>query len=170
MNLRMVSFKRLCDSCQSHGCCTNSAAPLVFKHDLAALKSIGKSGSDYLEEITIRNKKVLAIRKKENSTHCVFWDQNKEQCSIYANRPFDCRAYPFDISLIDGKYYWIVYSCNPDSDWNWSESYLKELEEYMELNEIINDIDTFAGNTELILPKESQKTPYVIIREVKIKN
>ena len=91
-------------------------------------------------------------------------------CSIYENRPFDCRAYPCDICLIDGKYYWIVYSCNSDSDWQWSENYLQALEKDMELNKIFNDIETFANNTELILPHESEKTPYTILREVKYKN
>lgn len=166
----MISFKRLCDSCQHQGCCTNSSAPLVFPHDLNALKSIGKSGEEYLQEVTIKDKKAIAVKKKNNSNVCVFWDENKKMCSIYENRPFDCRAYPFDMRLIDGKYYWIVYSCNPDSGWQWSENYLQGLEKDMELNEIFNNIETFANNTELVLPRESQKTSYTILREVRCKN
>ena len=165
----MVSFKKLCDSCQHQGCCTNSSVPLVFPHDLNALKSIGKSGNEYLQQVTIKNKKVFALKKKNNSNVCVFWDEDKKMCSIYENRPFDCRAYPFDICLINGKYHWIVYSCNPDSDWHWSENYLQALEKDMELNEIFDNIETFANNTELILPHESEKTPYTVLREVNIK-
>ncbi len=165
----MISFKRLCESCQHQGCCTNSSVPLVFPSDLNALKSIGKSGEKYLQLVTIKDKKVFALKKKNNSNVCIFWDENKKMCSIYENRPFDCRAYPFDICLIDGKYHWIVYSCNPDSDWHWSENYLQALEKDMELNEIFSNIETFANNTELILPRESEKTPYTILREVKYK-
>jgi Fe-S-cluster containining protein len=142
----------------------------VFPHDLNALKSIGKSGEEYLQEVTIKDKKAIAVKKKNNSNVCVFWDENKKMCSIYENRPFDCRAYPFDMRLIDGKYYWIVYSCNPDSGWQWSENYLQGLEKDMELNEIFNNIETFANNTELVLPRESQKTSYTILREVRCKN
>jgi len=163
----MTSFKRLCDSCNHQGCCTNSSIPLVFSSDLKALESIGRSGDEYLQDVQIKGKKVKALKKKNNSNVCVFWNEEKRICSIYENRPFDCRAYPFDIRLVDGKYRWIVYSCNPDSDWHWSESYLEALEKDMELNDIFNSIETFANNTELILPKESQKTPYIILREVR---
>ena len=165
----MIGFKDLCTSCKHQGCCTNSSVPLVFQHDLKSLKNIGKSGEKYLQEITIKDKKVKTIRKKENSTMCTFWDENERKCSIYENRPFDCRAYPFDIFLINEKYHWIVYSCNSDSDWRWSEMYLQALEKDMELNEVFNDIETFANNTELILLQESQKTPFTILRQVQYK-
>jgi Fe-S-cluster containining protein len=166
---KFEGFEKLCTSCKHQGCCTNSSAPLVFLHDLNALKNIGKSGSEYLQEVTIKDKKVKTIKKKNNSNICIFWDENERKCLIYKNRPFDCRAYPFDICLIDGKYYWIVYSCNSDSDWHWSEIYLQTLEKDMELNEIFNDVETFANNTELILLQESQKTPFTILREVQYK-
>lgn len=166
----MISFKALCDSCKHQACCTNSSVPLVFSGEYESLKSIGKSGDEYIQELTINNKTIKAVKKKEGSDICVFWDEEKKKCNIYENRPFDCRAYPFDISLIDGKYYWIVYSCNSDSDWKWSENYLQDLEEYIEKNEIFKDIETFAKNTELILPKESQKTPFTILREVKCRS
>jgi Fe-S-cluster containining protein len=139
----------------------------VFSHDLNALKSIGKSGKEYLQEVTIKDRKVLSVKKKNNSNACIFWDETKKMCSVYENRPFDCRAYPFDIRLIGGKYHWIVYSCNTNSDWQWSEDYLLALEKDMKLNDIFTDMETFANNTELILPSESQKTPFVILREVK---
>src|SRR4029077_685256 len=93
-------------------CCTNSSVPLVFKGEFDSLMSIGKSGDEYIQERLINNKKIKAIRKKENSDICVFWDERGKKCTIYENRPFDCRAYPFDILLIDSKYHWIVYSCN----------------------------------------------------------
>jgi Fe-S-cluster containining protein len=164
----MISFTKLCSSCQHQGCCTNSSVPLVFSEDLRALASIGKSGKEYLQEVTIKDKKMLAVKKKNNSNVCVFWDESKKMCSVYENRPFDCRAYPFDIRFIDGKYHWIVYSCNPDSNWLWSEDYLLALEKDMELNNIFKYMETFANNTELILPQESQKTSFTVLREVKI--
>ncbi|MGI0027317.1 MAG: YkgJ family cysteine cluster protein [Nitrosopumilaceae archaeon] len=164
----MTSFAKLCGSCKHQGCCTNSSTPLVFSNDFNALKSIGKSGTEYLQEVTIKGKKVSALKKKNNSNICVFWDEDKKMCSVYEKRPFDCRAYPFDIYLIDGKYHWIVYSCNPESNWQWSEDYLQELEKDMELNGVFNDIETFANNTELILPQELQKTSFTILREVRI--
>lgn len=162
----MSSFEKLCGSCKHQGCCTNSAVPLVFSYDLHDLKAIRKDSNEFLKEINVYGKKIKAIRKKENSNICVFWDENKNLCSIYQNRPFDCRAYPFDIHLINGKYHWIVYSCNPESNWEWSEEYLQTLEQDKQFNEIMEQIEIFAGHTRMILPHESGKTSYTVLREV----
>jgi len=163
----MTSFKKLCGSCLSQGCCTDSSVPLVFSTDFDALKSIGKDGKEYVQEVDVKSKKVKALKKKPNSLNCVFWDEIKKQCTIYQHRPFDCRAYPFDILYLDDKFRWIVYSCNPHSNWEWSEKYLEILEKDMEKNKIFDEITTFADNTDLILPNEAKKTPYVVLREVK---
>jgi len=37
---------------------------------------------------------------------CIFFVNN--QCSIYNNRPIDCRLFPFDFKEIDGEY-WLIY-------------------------------------------------------------
>lgn len=165
----MASFEKLCISCKHQGCCTNSAVPLVFSHDFEDLKAIGKHSDEFLKEVNVYGKKVKAIRKKENSNICMFWDEAKKMCSIYKNRPFDCRAYPFDIHLVDGKYHWIVYSCNPQSGWEWSEDYLKMLENDKQFEEVMEQIEIFAGHTRMILPQESDKTPFTILREVRYK-
>lgn len=165
----MASFEKLCISCKHQGCCTNSAVPLVFSHDFEDLKAIGKHSDEFLKEVNVYGKKVKAIRKKENSNICMFWDEAKKMCSIYKNRPFDCRAYPFDIHLVDGKYHWIVYSCNPQSGWGWSEDYLEMLENDKQFEEVMEQIEIFAGHTRMILPQESDKTPFTILREVRYK-
>jgi hypothetical protein len=164
-----TTYTKLCGSCSHQSCCTSFVSPILFNTDIERLKSIGREGDEYTRNIMIERQQVRTIRKKENSTMCIFWDENERKCSIYENRPFDCRAYPFDIFLINGKYHWIVYSCNSDSDWRWSEMYLQALEKDMELNEVFNDIETFANNTELILLQQSQKTPFTILRQVQYK-
>jgi len=165
----LASFRHLCGRCSHQGCCTNSAVPLVFSNDYAKLKAIGKEDERFVKEIEINGKKVKAVRKKKNSDVCVFWDEDKSNCSIYENRPFDCKAYPFDICLIDGRYRWIVYSCNPESGWKWSEPFLQMLENDDGFSDIIHNIDVFSRHTEMILPSESIKTPYTVLREVRIK-
>jgi hypothetical protein len=165
----LASFRDLCDSCNHQGCCTNSAVPLVFSNDYENLKLIGKANKKFVKEIDINGKKIKAIKKKKNSHICIFWDETKNNCSIYENRPFDCKAYPFDIYYMDGKYRWIVYSCNPDSKWEWSEEFLQMLENDKGFPAIIQDMDIFARHTKMVLPKESKKTPFVVLREVRIK-
>ncbi len=165
----MVDFSSLCDNCKEQGCCTNSAVPLVFSSDLADLVSINKASDEFLHDRNVNGVLIKAINKKKNSNICVFWDETNSRCSIYQQRPFDCRAYPFDVLKINGKYHWIVYSCNPDSNWSWTEDYLKSLEEDKAFAEVMEKIEIFSGNTSLILPSESKKTPYVILREVRHK-
>jgi hypothetical protein len=165
---RSASFKKLCSSCNSQGCCTNSAVPLVFANDYENLKAKDKENNNFLKEIDIDGKKIKAVRKKKNSDICIFWDEFRNNCSIYENRPFDCKAYPFDICNIDGKYRWIVYSCNPHSNWDWSESFLQMLENDQGFYDIIQNMDTFAKHTKMILPSESKKTSYTVLREVRM--
>jgi hypothetical protein len=165
----VVDFSKLCGNCKTQGCCTNSAVPLVFSSDFEALGSIGKTSSEYLHDRNVIGVLIKAINKKPNSNLCVFWDEQEKKCSIYKQRPFDCRAYPFDILKINDKYHWIVYSCNPESNWGWTEEYLAMLENDVAFQEVMEKIEIFSGNTGLILPAESQKTPYTVLREVRQK-
>ena len=164
---KSVSFEKLCGSCPHQNCCTNSQEPILFQSDLKRLNFIGKNNDDYLQTINIKGTNVKAIRKKQDSSECIFWDNQSSKCSIYDSRPFDCKAYPFDILQIDGKYHWIVYSCNEESDWKWSEEYLTMLESDSSFKNILENIEIFTNNTERILPLESPKTSYTILREVK---
>lgn len=166
----MINFSSLCNSCIQKGCCTNSSEPLVFDNELKTLSAALPNKGNFLKKISIRGKDATVIKKKENSPSCIFWDEDKHNCSIYDNRPFDCRAYPFDILEINGKYHWIVYSCNPDSNWKWAENHLTSLENDPRFSEVINHLDVFSGNTERILPVESNKTLYVVLREIRIPN
>jgi len=74
--------------------------------------------------------------------------------------------YPFDILYVNNSYQWIVYSCNKDSDWSWSEDHLKSLENDDGFDELMKNLDVFSEHTKMILPSESEKTPYTILRKV----
>lgn len=161
------SFNKLCDNCKHQNCCTDSAEPLVFDTDYKLLEEIGKTSEKYLHLRNVKGKNVRALNKKKDSTQCIFWDENKKNCSIYEHRPFDCRAYPFDILRVNNKFHWIVYSCNTDSDWEWTNTYLEMFEKEEFFDEIRKNIETFSNNTELVLPEESKKTAYTILREVR---
>jgi Fe-S-cluster containining protein len=163
------SFKTLCTTCQTKGCCTSFSSPLLFPTDLEKLQTIGKNNEKYVKEVRIRGKWVKSLNKKKDSAECIFWDNSNQKCSIYKNRPFDCMIYPFDIFAIDGKYYWVVYSCNKNSNWKWSESFLQLYENSKEFQEIIENLDSYHSHV------ASEKSPgsedsYTVIREVKIHN
>ena len=97
----------------------------MFAEDLTILEKNGKAGPEFLEDVTVVGTKLKQIRKKPTG-QCIFWNG---KCEIYDHRPFDCRIFPFDIDYIDGEFYWIVYSCNKDSDWTWAEEHLRQLEQ-----------------------------------------
>ena len=160
------SFKTLCESCQHHGCCTSFAAPLLFPTDVDRLKDIGKAVKEHITETTIQGKKVKTLKKKENSNQCVFWDESQKKCSVYKNRPFDCIIYPFDIFKIDEKYHWIVYSCNPQSNWEWSETYLQMFENNPQFHEILENISVFSNLDEINRLRKLDDMSYVVLRQV----
>ncbi len=162
------SHKTLCNTCQTSSCCTSFSSPLLFPTDVNKLKAINKYGDRYVKEIKIRGKMQKSITKKKNSTECIFWDSNNRKCSIYKNRPFDCMIYPFDIFSINGKYYWVVYTCNPNSDWTWSESHLQTFENSEEFKDILDNIETYQGNIDPEMISKNDKIAYSIIREVNL--
>jgi len=163
------SFNDLCGSCKHQSCCTSFASPLLFNTDIQKLKTIGKYDKDHIKVVTIEGKKVLTIRKKPNSTLCTFWDEKNQKCGIYDNRPFDCIMYPFDIFCINEKYFWVVYACNPQSSWHWTEEHLRMLENDPQFSEIIENIEVFSNLDEINNLKKLDELPYTILRQVNFK-
>lgn len=158
------SHKTLCKTCKTHNCCTSFSSPILFPKDIEKLKIINKYNNKYIDEIKIRGRLLKTIKKKKNS-ECVFLDDDKK-CSIYRNRPFDCMMFPFDIFAINGKYFWVVYSCNPNSDWNWSESYLQTFENSEEFKDLLENIDSYHGHIDVDRSVKSNQIEYSVIREV----
>jgi len=159
-------FENLCGNCNHKNCCTDSAVPLVFSKDLEKIKKIDPQYIKHLKTIEISGIQVNAVKKKEGLTECVYWDALTGGCKIYESRPIDCRLYPFDILYVDDSYHWIVYSCNEKSDWTWSENHLKILEKDDGFDDFMQNIDLFSEHTKMVLPSESEKTPYIILRKV----
>lgn len=163
-------FETLCNNCNHKNCCTDSAAPLVFSRELQKIRQVDPQYVKHIKTIKINGKQVKTIKKKSNSTECIFWDGKTGGCTIYESRPIDCRLYPFDILYVGDSYHWIVYSCNEKSDWNWSENYLKSLESDDGFDDLMKNIHFFSENTKRILPSESKKTPYEVLRKVRWNN
>jgi len=163
-------FENLCGNCSHKNCCTDSAVPLVFSEDLKKIKKKDPRYIIHIKTIEINGKPVNAIKKKDGSTECVFWDGQTGGCTIYDSRPIDCKLYPFDILHVNDSYHWIVYSCNKDSDWKWSEEHLKAFENDDGFNDLMKNLDIFSEHTNMVLPNESEKTPYTILRKVSWNN
>ena len=134
------SYIDLCSTCTQNCCETVDCAP-VFPSDLKKLASIKKNTSKYIKNLKLADgKHLMQIKKKPNSNQCIFFDGEKKQCMIYENRPLDCRMYPFDIEVINGEPWWIVYSCNKNSDWKWTENHLQKFEAEPEFHELMENV------------------------------
>jgi Fe-S-cluster containining protein len=166
MNFKKFEMKELCESCNHMSCCTGFDAPFLFENDIKKLKNIGKASNKFIEDIQVAELSVKSLKKKKNSTNCILWDEETNKCTIYEQRPFDCRMFPFDIMKIDGEYRWIVFSCNPDSNWKWTEEYLDKLEQDPAFSEIIENIETFHHTLETEFSEE-HPLPYIILRKIK---
>lgn len=164
----MNDFRKLCENCSHQGCCTRSASPLVFSDDLKKLETVNNDENKFTQFFTIKGKKFRGLVKKKNSDICIFWDEDTKQCTVYDKRPFECRAFPFSLEKVNGKYYWTIYSCNQDADWQWTEEYLQNLENDPQFDEIMQNIEYFVLHPETTV-SEYKEYDYTIIREVNYK-
>lgn len=159
-------MKELCNSCEHISCCTGFDAPFLFKNDIQKLEKTGVSKENFIEEVKVSDFLVKSLKKKEKSTNCIFWDEDTKNCSVYDNRPFDCKMFPFDIMKIDGEYRWILFTCNTKSDWKWSEEYLDELEKDPSFVEIMKNIEIFHHTLETEFSKDHPLS-YVVLRKIR---
>ena len=75
--------------------------------------------------------------------------------------------YPFDIVWNNNEYHWIIYSCNPDSDWKWTEEYLQKLEADLQFNEMMQNSEGLrltSDNVEYLA--DIEEPPYAVLRKV----
>lgn len=158
----------LCESCKTKSCCTDFAEPILFPIDIARLQSLSKTNSDFIQETKIKDRHVKTLRRKPGSRSCIFLNEKENSCAIYENRPFDCRMFPFDIVCFKDDYYWIIYTCNPESDWRWTEEHLKKLEADPQFSEVMSQKEVFQlVSTNFI----STKAPtYALLRRIGVKD
>lgn len=162
------SHRQLCHNCKTKSCCTDFAEPILFPTDIKKLDAIKKSSSDYIQEVKMKNKSVRTIRTRAGLQSCIFFNHEKNFCGIYENRPFDCRMFPFDIAWIENEYHWIIYSCNSNSDWSWTEDHLEKLEKDSQFSEVIKNIEVFRLVTRNHV--NNNDSSFVVLRKVIVRN
>ncbi len=107
---------QFCNGCVGKfDCCCNCESidmPILLPFEAKNISSVTKRSIETFAEKKTNNlyqmKRVDGDPKKE----CIFFQNSR--CSIYDNRPVDCRLFPFDFKEIDGEY-WVIYynkACN----------------------------------------------------------
>ncbi len=74
---------------QCDGCCRFSDDKSVWRPKVGKEELTDSIRNDIGEEFCLRT------IDKNNQAQCVFFRETNNKCSIYPNRPFDCRLYPF---------------------------------------------------------------------------
>jgi len=138
-----TTWRELCDSCTSNSCCKGFEGANLMQTEFEKIKKNTKS-SNFTKTVLFNGIPTLVIKKKPDSNECLFWDSEQECCSIYENRPFDCKLFPFDIHEINGEYMWVINSCNPDSNWSWTESILESFERDPSFPELVKYLKSYS--------------------------
>ncbi len=94
--------------CGGQWCCSNRhfEPPPLCRHEISAIqRAVGRS--DFFE--TRNGHHFLKVRE---DGYCLFFDPRVRGCAIYADRPFDCRIFPFDFyALTEKKGWWLLWDC-----------------------------------------------------------
>lgn len=101
---------QFCNSCVGRfNCCCNCEEidmPILLPFEVETISRITKrSVADFAKKLTTH---LYQMRRTDDDEKkgCIFFENNR--CSIYENRPLDCRLFPFDFKEIDGDY-WVIY-------------------------------------------------------------
>lgn len=99
-----------CNSCVGKfDCCCNCESidmPILlpFEAKKISVKSRMKL-EDFASKLTANLYQMKRLDDDEKKG-CIFFQNNR--CSIYQDRPIDCRLFPFDFKEFDGEY-WVIY-------------------------------------------------------------
>ena len=101
---------QFCNGCVGKfDCCCNCESidmPILLPFEAKSISAITKKSIDSFAEKKTNNLYQMKRVGDDPNRECIFFQNNR--CSIYNNRPVDCRMFPFDFKEFDGEY-WVVY-------------------------------------------------------------
>lgn len=143
-----------CTHCKKGASCCSSFnlidSPLLNGDEINNIKKVSKIDDFYIQ----RDNDVFNL--KTNDNHCIFFINN--HCTIYDERPNDCKLYPFDIMEMDNKYYLILYKLD-----------CIDIEKYKMINvdSILNKIKPWIKDyTNIEYNRKLRNFDYIIIKEI----
>lgn len=99
-----------CNTCVGKlDCCCNCNEidmPILLPNEVDNISRLSRQPiSSFAKKLT-NNLYQMKRDNDDDTKGCVFFKNNG--CTIYENRPIDCRLFPFDFKEIDGEY-WLIY-------------------------------------------------------------
>jgi Fe-S-cluster containining protein len=86
--------------------CENIDMPLLLPFEAERIAIISRTSIDNFAEKLRQNSSIYQMKRSADTSGCPFFVNKK--CTIYENRPIDCRLFPFDFRQIDSEF-WIIY-------------------------------------------------------------
>jgi Fe-S-cluster containining protein len=109
-----------CGSCPAHAHCCHRIrtlgaktlgemeSPFLLQREADAISTAKGIAKEKFINAELKPDGVESLSIKPNNGKCFFYEDGT--CSVYQNRPLDCRLFPFDmIQDASGNLYWIVY-------------------------------------------------------------
>jgi Fe-S-cluster containining protein len=127
--MKQILPEKICLSC--HGCCRFADAETIWLPCLLE-KEVKSLSKKLATGIISCDKKILPVASKEKDVFfCPFLNQEDNKCKVYADRPFECRLYPFLINRAAGKIYLAVDTNCPFAQENFSAKSFKDHAAYL---------------------------------------
>jgi len=112
-----------CKKCSGYDCCgqiTKGGAiepPFLTQKDIRNIEYYSGLPKDQfcVTRVNTVSKNIINIMKTVQNKGCIFFNKNDGNCKIHSFRPMDCRLFPLDIEIINGRYYWALFNnkkCN----------------------------------------------------------
>lgn len=102
-----------CNTCVGKfDCCCNCNEidmPILLPNEAENISRISRLGVDEFAKKLTNNLYQMKRDNNDPNKGCIFFKNNS--CTIYENRPIDCRLFPFDFKEINGEY-WLIYYDN----------------------------------------------------------
>ena len=87
-------------------CCRGAGNVWVSEPEIAALASrLGQDAEAFREGFTRRAGKRGVILRQKRNLDCIFWD-DAQGCTVYSDRPRQCRTYPFWSAFLQSEEDW----------------------------------------------------------------
>ncbi len=86
-------------------CCTGSGFVWLTLKDIQKLANhLNITVEQFLEQYTYKTQGKITLREDPQTDDCIFLKNRK--CTVYANRPKQCRTFPFWPQNLTSKYAW----------------------------------------------------------------
>lgn len=105
-----IGTYHFCNTCVGKlNCCCNCETidmPILLPFEIEKIATKNRLQPEEFSQKLTNNLSQMKRTDNDPSKGCYFF-QNKK-CSIYEDRPIDCRLFPFDFKEFDGEY-WVIY-------------------------------------------------------------